>query len=300
MNLWSIGLNRLQKMCLSINKTQKIILPFTRKICKRIVLSLLLSYIGMNVYSAVYITEISTNESDSYIELFNSSDTIVSLKGWKIKCGTNEYIFEDLTLKGESVKVIDLEASFFEKNSIVNIYNTNQKVVDQVAFCQDDFDFILENKSYQRDSVAILYGMIVKVDESPFKLKDKSKGYVKHIIETDRSSMVFTTESDMDMNFRGTSPIKQITRINNKNNTEERERLTLNKYELIVTPNPCTTILSIQYTKPQKSKYQLIDVFGRIVKEGYFERGKDIDMTNNESGIYFLSIDNETIKVEKK
>ncbi|MCQ2217433.1 MAG: lamin tail domain-containing protein [Paludibacteraceae bacterium] len=47
--------------------------------------------------AAIYVSEISPGLEGrgGYVELYNSSDTLVMMKGWRLRTGEVEYAFED-------------------------------------------------------------------------------------------------------------------------------------------------------------------------------------------------------------
>ncbi len=79
-------------------------------------------------------------------------------------------------------------------------------------------------------------------------------------------------------------------------NIEEINALNFN---LSVYPNPTQEILYVDLN--QKSNYSIIDVLGKIIKTGCLVDGKnELDLKNNEGGIYFLRINNLKGSIIKK
>ncbi|WP_339893919.1 T9SS type A sorting domain-containing protein [uncultured Algibacter sp.] len=68
---------------------------------------------------------------------------------------------------------------------------------------------------------------------------------------------------------------------------------------LSVYPNPTEGLLYVGVNT--KSKYRVIDIFGKIVNRGSLNQGKnELQLRNYESGIYFLTITNDSGSATKK
>lgn len=51
------------------------------------------------------------------------------------------------------------------------------------------------------------------------------------------------------------------------------------------------------YLTPREAEYELLDAYGNVVRKGH---GKEINMTDLGSGVYYLNVDNKTYKLFKK
>ncbi len=68
---------------------------------------------------------------------------------------------------------------------------------------------------------------------------------------------------------------------------------------LLVYPNPTEEVLYVDINK--KSDYSIIDIFGKVIKTGMVQEGKnELDLKNYQAGIYFLKINNDSGSVTKK
>lgn len=69
--------------------------------------------------------------------------------------------------------------------------------------------------------------------------------------------------------------------------------------ELSVYPNPTEEVLYIDIN--QKSKYSIIDMFGKVIKTGIAKAGEnELNLKNYQAGIYFLKLNNDNGFVIKK
>ncbi|MCS6822884.1 MAG: T9SS type A sorting domain-containing protein [Cytophagaceae bacterium] len=57
------------------------------------------------------------------------------------------------------------------------------------------------------------------------------------------------------------------------------------------------TRVSDKITLSREADYEVLDAYGTSVKKG---RGKEIDISNQPSGVYYLNVDNQTNKIYKK
>jgi hypothetical protein len=69
--------------------------------------------------------------------------------------------------------------------------------------------------------------------------------------------------------------------------------------EFSIYPNPTKDLLYVDVNV--KSKYRVIDMFGKIVKTGSFDQGKnELQLRNYEAGVYFLRVLNNNKIITKK
>ncbi len=267
-------------------------------VTSRFFLLLSLCWMTMNAHSSAYMTEVSTTVGNAYVELFNSADTVVSMKGWKMKCGSDLYEFGlGDKIAAKSLLVIDLKSTFFRFGNMVILINNEDSIVDQFAI--GNLGVVREGESYQRDTVAILFDKVVKEDESPILLGKCTKGYLPLLQEVDRCTVIYKKDPINPNVSHGTFPVTEFSVMPEKNDPLFGES-SVSEQHIIVSPNPCQTTLSVTYTQQERSHYQLSDVAGRVVTEGDIEGYETLDMSRYEVGVYMLTIGNETIKIEKK
>lgn len=77
--------------------------------------------------------------------------------------------------------------------------------------------------------------------------------------------------------------------------TDQQEFLNI----LSIYPNPTEDLLYVDVNV--KSNYRVIDMFGKIIKSGSFERGKnELQLRNYQAGVYFLRVLNDSKIITKK
>jgi hypothetical protein len=77
--------------------------------------------------------------------------------------------------------------------------------------------------------------------------------------------------------------------------TDQQEFLNI----LSIYPNPTEDLLYVDVNV--KSKYRVIDMFGKIVKTGSFDQGKnELQLRNYQAGVYFLRVLNDSKIITKK
>ena len=75
--------------------------------------------------------------------------------------------------------------------------------------------------------------------------------------------------------------MNEITSIRNTNNHKN----------IIITPNPVSKILNIQFESDEKNNYHVLDLQGRVVQTGALKNSThQIDVSNYRKGVYILSI----------
>ena len=77
----------------------------------------------------------------------------------------------------------------------------------------------------------------------------------------------------------------------------------INNYKnLIISPNPTSKILNIQFESDEKSNYHVLDLQGRIVQIGAFKNtnlSHQIDVSSYKKGVYILSVQNSQGSVNR-
>ena len=81
--------------------------------------------------------------------------------------------------------------------------------------------------------------------------------------------------------------------------TKQEVSISENKIKIKIFPNPAKDYITINCENYLNNNYNLIDLSGKILKSGKIEnRNQLIDITNLNSGIYFVEIDRNIIKIE--
>jgi hypothetical protein len=69
--------------------------------------------------------------------------------------------------------------------------------------------------------------------------------------------------------------------------------------ELSVYPNPFIDHISVQ-GKMEVDGYEVVDVSGRVLMQGALKGSSTIDLSVLSSGLYFLRVDNQTVRIQKR
>ena len=69
----------------------------------------------------------------------------------------------------------------------------------------------------------------------------------------------------------------------------------INNQNLILSPNPASKVLNVQFDSDEKSTYRVLDLQGRTVQVGLLNNTNSIhqiDVSKYKKGVYILSIQN--------
>ena len=64
-----------------------------------------------------------------------------------------------------------------------------------------------------------------------------------------------------------------------------------------ISPNPTTTYISVSSNKNEKLSFKIYNVTGSIIKGGFFNSEKEINVDKLPEGIYFLQLFNNDISI---
>lgn len=141
-----------------------------------------LSYLSLCFYfeinSAIYITEVSNNFENSFVELYNSSDSIKSIKNWSVEYGLNKQKL-DGELCPNSVIILNFEMTVGFGDSLL-LKNEKAQLLDKIVFSESKTKGVTGELTYQRDTVVLSQDGKVHIKNSPFKQKAESEGSVVH------------------------------------------------------------------------------------------------------------------------
>jgi hypothetical protein len=267
--------------------------------CRNLALGMILCGCG-NAFSAVYLSEVSNLVEDPYVELFNSSDSIVSLNGWSMECGLKRHALQGM-LGADSVNVLKFEKPFIVGDSLV-LRNEKSETMDKIIFKSLKGNGLEENTTFQRDTVVLFHDGKVLGEFSPFKPMAGTEGNIPALFEQDRSTLVYSFDRENNRlvgDYRSREIKKTSARFEqNPFGGEEDKAIT-------VSPNPVRTILAVESTGMGDMNFNLQNIKGQILQSGMIENGStQIDMSGYASGVYLLMIgegkEQQTIKIEKR
>ena len=267
--------------------------------CRNLALGMIMCGCG-NAFSAVYLSEVSNLVEDPYVELFNSSDSIVSLNGWSMECGLKRHALQGM-MGADSVNVLKFEKPFIVGDSLV-LRNEKSETMDKIIFKSVKGNGLEENTTFQRDTVVLFHDGKVLSEFSPFKPMAGSEGNVPALYEQDRSTLVYSFDRENNRlvgDYRSREIKKTSARFEQKALVGEGEQ------SITVSPNPVRTILAVESTGMENTKFSLQNINGQTIQCGTIENGSaQVDMSGYASGVYLLVIgegkEQQTIKIEKK
>lgn len=253
-----------------------------------------------SAFPAVFLSEVSNRVENPYVELFNSSDTIVSMNGWSLECGLKRHALQGM-MGADSVNVLKFEKPFIVGDSLV-LRNEKSETMDKIIFKSVKGNGLEENTTFQRDTVVLFHDGKVLGEFSPFKLMAGSEGNVPALFEQDRSTLVYSFDRENNRlvsDYRSREIKKTSARFEQKALVGEGEQ------SITVSPNPVETVLNVESTGMGDVNFNLQNIKGQILQSGTVENGSaQIDMSGCVSGVYLLVIGDgkaqQTIKIEKK
>lgn len=267
--------------------------------CRNLALGMIMCGCG-NAFSAVYLSEVSNLVEDPYVELFNSSDSIVSLDGWSMECGLSRH-----TLRGDmspdSISVLRFERPFIVGDSLL-LRNKEGETVDKIVFKEAKGDYFEGRMTFQRDTVVLFHDGKVLSEFSPFKPMTGSEGNIPALFEQDRTTLVYAFDRENNRlvsDYRSCEIKKTSARFEQKARGGGEDKL------ITVSPNPVRTILNVESIGMEDVEFILQNINGQNLWQGVIENGStQIDMSGYASGVYLLMIgegkEQQTIKIEKR
>ncbi|MCR5568779.1 MAG: T9SS type A sorting domain-containing protein [Paludibacteraceae bacterium] len=248
-----------------------------------------MSLCALNSTASVFLTEVSINQSNPYVELFNNSIEDVSVKKWTLECGENQKILQD-SIIADSLIVMDLEPSFFNGSAIV-LRDEKGSVVDHLILDKNLFKYNSITSSLQRDSITISGDGSIIEELSAFSFRKQSKGEINSLKIEDRSVLNFSYNENTN-ELVGQFPVRIIDKFNENIVCHTIKLVAEEGKTLIAYPNPIETELNISSKGLDNTKYSILSTNGKIMKTGVIEFSlTKIDMSHLASGIYYLVID---------
>lgn len=253
-----------------------------------------------NAFSAVFLSEVSNRVENPYVELFNSSDTIVSMNGWSLECGLKRHSLQGL-MGADSVNVLKFENPFVVGDSLL-LRNEKNETVDKIIFKNVRKDNSEEKTTFQRDTVVFFHDGKVLEEFSPFKKMSASEGYIPSLFSQDRSTIVYSFDKEHNQ-LVGDYQSREIKKISAKFIQKSLDEGV--GESITVSPNPVETVLNVESIGMGDMNFNLQNIKGQIIQRGTVENGSaQINMEGYASGIYLLVIgdgkEQQTIKIEKK
>lgn len=265
--------------------------------------------------------------SKDYIELYNTADTTVSLKGWKIETENSViFNFDDRDKITPNTAIL---LSTIESKEIRNVYSNtyyiqNKDILrgrillkDMSETQKDSVEVssmsIEKGRSVHRTDIWSSYGE-KEVKGQDFEEAAPTPWFVERITETNKSSVTITDENinnrhTVIMRFKK-KVIENEENIQNEEYIENRE-IKLQKSDdkeniITVVPNPVINDLYINISNQEYKdcNYTLSTSLGKIVETGKINQQRTrIDMRKKAQGVYILTIDNNeqkhSFKIEK-
>lgn len=253
----------------------------------------------VDAYPAVFLSEVSNRIEDPFVELFNSSDSVVSLNGWSLECGMNRHSLQG-NMAPDSVSVLKFEMPFIVGDSLV-LRNEKSVTIDKIVFKNVKDNGIDGKTTFQRDTV-VLFRDEVLDEYSSFKKMAGSEGDIPALFEQDRSTIVYSFDRENN-ELIGNYESREIKKVSAK--FDQNQIAGAGENLFTVSPNPVKTILNVESTAMEDKEYNLQNVSGQTLQHGRLENGAaQINMNGYASGVYFLVIGNgkeqQTIKIEKR
>lgn len=285
---------------------------------------------ALSTSASVYVSEIlpkieNVGERDikngEYLEIYNSSDSVVSLKKWKIETFEKSFTFEDnqkiepngvivVCYSGSANNKFDLSKKYPKTKGVVfytSEMNTERgcvKLKNGKGEIVDSFQINAPTlgQPYNRDSVVVDANGLIVSKKSNFSPAEATPGMVERITETSSSVINFKIDDveDGNENFAITMVYASHTIENEDVVAEEisdRQELT-DTFTISATPNPVSTILNIKIEaeKEGEYRYSVQQPNGTILSQGKMHDEAQIDMSRYPTGSYILYIENENQK----
>lgn len=280
--------------------------------------------------AAIYVSEFSPGLDGrcGYVELYNSSDTVVPLKGWRLRTGDAEYAFEDggfinpgatlvvshaleipttESLSGVEGKVVQTPRMDWRRVDI-RLYDPSGRARDSVW---SEKALLPQATNLYRDSVELTYDGIVELGDCQLKEGEPTPGSVPEMTERRKSHIHFIPgEEDGNYTYTMFYDVKRVDGMNDfPMDQEDGANVHRTIYDCILTrPNPVKTRLYVSIADPTypTCKYMLQDALGMVVARGELFAGAEtsIDMTGMNAGAYVLLVEKEGVtypfKIQKK
>ncbi len=237
--------------------------------------------------SPVWVSEINyhslpTLDAGDWLELYNSSTKPIDLSAWNIANEAKQTIkINILNLLSDSFHVIVSDLSKFNLQH-PNIYNKSVS------------NFSLSNSDKLRfyDTEGRLRFIQTWDNKTPWNDSADGLGYTLELTPTATNPAL---PNQWNIGCLGGSPgtahVFCLSNINVSNiyNTSFK-----------IFPNPAKDYIIIETANNLSNKYILLDATGRYLQQGNLQGIHKIDLSNYAKGVYFISINNEVVKVVKE
>ena len=303
---------------------------------KRMRLLTALSVCCVPMQAAVYITELMPPSAGSgrmgnpaFVELYNSSDTLVGLDGWKIAVGNTEHHFgkgNTIAPNGtlcvvqvqnrEGGSTSDWEGAIVRTERMdwtdgsLRLANASGRTMDSLSFAGMNLPI---GTSLHRDSVELTHDGFVDLGDGRLWVGDATPGRVSGMTERRKSVFHFyTSEEDDTYTLTMSYDVRVLENSESEDeifgmDEENSDLLPLSEY-VLTRPTPVKTILYVRMTEPAYSgcRYTLQDASGKIVALGELSDTDEeqVDMTGMQPGTYVLHVEKDgasyPFKIQKK
>ena len=148
-------------------------------------------------------------------------------------------------------------------------------------------------------------------NKSEIRINDLQSGdlyQVAFVREPDSYTMVikslkarcFNNKTPVTLYFRNGTKMKLES--TNKENCKSLITVNLGQAQKVsVYPNPVHSILRVEHPNVNQQTYEIHNTLGQLVQTGLLDlNATDINITDLKSNIYFLKIDNQTVKLIKQ
>lgn len=264
---------------------------------------LVLLFSGMKMQAGVCLTEAGYDKKSPFIEVYNFSDSSVSMSHWRVKAGIKSLELKESIASG-SVHVFRLPGDMMSADSLF-LCDASGRVIDGFALSQ--LSGCEQGETLQRDSLVTAGTDSVMGKESSFACRKATCGSVDKLTWENRCVVKFNRR-DGDR-ILSSAYQTQILSCRNADSVEEesdleRGEITKSEYFAEASPNPVDAVLTLRSRIEGMCGVRMQDISGAVVYEGEFQTEMEINMSGYAQGIYHLTITNgenvQTIKIEKK
>lgn len=269
----------------------------------RLYISLLLLSIGMNVEAGLCLTEIGYDKNFLLVEVYNFSDTVVSVSKWKLKAG-NQIVEMKGDMTSGSVSLSRFRVDMISADSLF-LYDSCGKIVDGLSLTQ--LKQCGRGETLQREIIVTAGADSVMRKESPFVSKKATYYVVDNLIWENRNVVIFnrTDNGRMFVSAYLTRNLSsEDTTFVVKNEFAGAEEKLKRTYFVEASPNPVDDILTIRSTMDEVCIVRIMNINGTMVYNGTFRYNMELNMSSFEKGVYLLIVTCgnrvQEIKIEKK
>lgn len=237
--------------------------------------------------SPIWVSEINyhslpSKDAGDWFELYNTSTTTIDLTNWNVGNEAKQNIkINSLNLLSDSFHVIVSDLSKFNLQH-PNIYN---KSVSNFSLGNTDKLRFYDNEGRLRFTQ-------LWDNKTPWNDSADGLGYTLELMAnaTDPS-----LPNQWTIGCLGGSP--GTVHVACLNNTRIAN---IAQTSFKIFPNPAKDYIIIETTNMLSHKYILLDATGRILQQGNIQGLYKIDLGNYAKGVYFISVNNEVVKVVKE